>query len=206
MSVMGFYRPFDDCQLSSANIAFVPNGESPNTLYQIPSASLAHIYNVVPAQGTPDSAYAVTFHVGNNTYIGYGSDAAAAFKDAMVRNNVAYTVNLNMVDNGEINNSYFGEVTQIGNQAKNTTYTTSYNPFTNKTNVSAYYEYWALYLGNGLTDMSLFMLGFMSPLSYVPATPTGVHSLTQNEFTFNFENFTYNWVDDGDTRDQYPPS
>ena len=206
MSVMGFYRPFDDCQLSSANIAFVPNGVSPNTLYQIPSASLAHIYNVVPAQGTPDSAYAVTFHVGNNTYIGYGSDAAAAFKDAMIRNSVPYTVNLNMVDNGEINNSYFGEVTQIGNQAKSTTYTTSYNPFTNKTNVSAYYEYWALYLGNGLTDMSSFMLGFMSPLSYVPATPTGVHSLTQNEFTFNFENFTYNWVDDGDTRGKYPPS
>ena len=204
MTVMGFYRPFDDCQLSSANIAFVPTGISPNTL---PTTGLAHIYNVVPAQGTPDSAYAVTFHIGNNDYIGYGSDAAAAFKDAMIRNSVAYTVNLNMVDSGTINNAYFGEVTQIGNQVKTTTYTSViYDPVDDKTYVSAYYEYWSLYLGDSTSyaDSSMFMLGFMSPLSYLPATPTGVQSFTQDEFTLNWENFTYNWVDDGDTRSHYP--
>ena len=204
MSVMGFYRPFDDCQLSSANIAFVPSGVSPNTL---PTTGLAHIYNVIPDQGTPDSAYAVTFHIGNNTYTGYGSDAAAAFKDAMIRNSVAYTVNLNMVDGGIINNAYFGEVTQIGNQAKSTTYpSVVYVPAEDKTYVTAYYEYWPLYLGNSTSysDSSMFMLGFMSPLSYLPATPTGVQSFTQNEFTLNWENFTYRWADDGDTRSHYP--
>ena len=212
MSVMGFYRPFDDCQLSSANIAFVPDGISPNTL---PTTGLAHIYDVVPTQGTPDSAYAVTFHVGNDTYIGYGSDCAAAFKDAMIRNNVPYTVNLNMVDNGAINNSYFGEVTQIGNQAKTTTYpSVTYDSVTNKTHVHAYYEYWSLYLGNSTSyvDSSAFMLGFMSPLSYLPAVPPviiddeeyPVQQFTQNEFTFKFENFTYDWYEDGDTRSHYP--
>ena len=212
MSVMGFYRPFDDCQLSSANIAFVPNGISPNTL---PTTGLAHIYDVVPDEGTPDSAYAVTFHIGNNTYTGYGSDCAAAFKDAMIRNNVPYTVNLNMVDNGAINNSYFGEVTQIGNQAKSTTYTSViYNADENKTHVTAYYEYWSLYLGNSTSyaNSSAFMLGFMSPLSYLPTvppvidegTPVPVQQLTQNEFTLNWENFTYSWVDNGDTRGLYP--
>ncbi len=215
MSVMGFYRPFDDCQLSSANIAFVPTGISANTL---PTIGLAHIYNVVPAEGTPDSAYAVTFHVGNNTYTGYGSDAAAAFKDAMIRNNVPYTVNLNMVDNGVVNNSWFGYVGQIGNQSAGTGYSSViYDSTTNMTYVTAYYAYWSLYLGNSTSyvDSSAFMLGFMSPLSYLPTVPpviyedgapTPVQHLTQNEFTFNFENFTYSWVEDGDTRSLYPQS
>ena len=206
MSVMGFYRPFDDCQLSSANIAFVPSGVSPNTL---PTTGLAHIYNVVPSQGTPDSAYAVTFHIDDGDYIGYGSDAAAAFKDAMIRNNIPYTVNLNMVNGGVINNAYFGEVTQIGNYAKSTTYpSVVYVPAEDKTYVTAHYEYWSLYLGDSTsyTDSSMFMLGFMSPLSYLPATPTGVQSFTQDEFTLNWEEFTYNWVDDGDTRGRYIPS
>ena len=214
MSVMGFYRPFDDCQLSSANIAFVPNGVSPNT---IPTNQLAHIYNVVPAQGTPDPAYAVTFHIGNNTYTGYGSDAAAAFKDAMVRNSIPYTVNLNMVNGGVINNSYFGEVTQIGNQAKTTTYTSVvYVPAEDKTYVGAHYEYWSLYLGDSTSynDSSMFMLGFMGPLSYLPAVPPviiddepqPVQQFTQNEFTLKWEDFYYNWVDDGDTRGRYIPS
>ena len=204
MSVMGFYRPFDDCQLSSANIAFVPNGVSPNT---IPTNQLAHIYNVIPDQGTPNPAYAVTFHIGNDTYTGYGSDAAAAFKDAMIRNNVPYTVNLIMVDNGVVNNSWYGYVGQIGNQVPGTVYTSVvYVPAEDKTYVSAYYEYWSLYLGNSTSynDSSMFMLGFMSPLSYLPATPTGVQSFTQNEFTLNWEDFTYSWADDGDTRGYYP--
>lgn len=207
MSVMGFYRPFDDCQLSSANIAFVPNGVSPNSLYQIPSASLAHIYNVVPAQGTPDPAYAVTFHVGNNTYVGYGSDAAAAFKDAMIRNNVPYTINLNMVDNGVINNSWFGEVTQIGTQSKDTQYSFVYDEFSDTTHVFAHYKYWSLHLGNDTTwsSESAFMLGFMSPLSYVPSTPSGVQSLEQDEFTFVFDEFDYDWYEDGDTREDPRP-
>ena len=212
MTVMGFYRPFDDCQLSSANIAFVPDGISPNTL---PITGLAHIYDVVPDQGTPDSAYAVTFHIGNNTYIGYGSDCAAAFKDAMIRNNVPYTVNLNMVDNGVINNSWFGEVKQIGNQTKSTTYNyATYDSVADKTHIEAYYEYWSLYLGNSTYygDSSAFMLGFMSPLSYLPAVPPviiddeeyPVQQFTQDEFTLNFEDYTYDWYEDGDTRSHYP--
>lgn len=202
MSVMGFYRPFDDCQLSSANIAFVPTGISPNTL---PTSGLAHIYNVVPTQGTPDSAYEVTFHIGNNTYVGYGSDAAAAFKDAMIRNNVPYTVNLTMVDNGVVNNSWFGYVGQIGNNVPGTYYTAVYDDIDDLTYVSADYTYWSLYLGDSTsyTDSSLFMLGFMSPLSYLPATPTGVQSFTQDEFTLNWEYFTYNWVEEGDTTGNY---
>ena len=214
MSVMGFYRPFDDCQLSSANIAFVPTGISPNIL---PTTGLAHIYNVVPSQGTPDSAYAVTFHINNNTYVGYGSDCAAAFKDAMIRNSIPYTVNLAMVDNGVINNSWFGYVSQIGNQSTGTVYpSVIYDSVTNKTHVYAYYEYWSLYLGNSTlyADSSAFMLGFMSPLSYLPAVPPviiddeeySVQQFTQNEFTFNFENFTYDWYEDGDTRSHYPTS
>ncbi len=204
MSVMGFYRPFDDCQLSSANIAFVPNGVSPNT---IPTNQLAHIYNVVPAQGTPDSAYEVTFHIGNNTYVGYGSDCAAAFKDAMIRSDTPYTVNLNMINDGAVNNGFFGYVSQIGNQYGGVYYSSVvYVPAEDKTYVSACYEYWSLYLGDSTSynDSSMFMLGFMSPLSYLPATPTGVQSFTQDEFTFNLEGFYHNWVEDGDTRTHYP--
>ena len=207
MDVMGFYRPFDDCQLSSANIAFVPSGNTD----PLPTSGLAQIYRVgsCDATTTPDSAYAVDFHIGNNTYTGYGSDAAVAFKDAMIRNSIPYTVNLNMVDGGVINNAYFGEVTQIGNYAKSTTYpSVVYVLAEDKTYVTAHYEYWSLYLGDSTAynDSSMFMLGFMSPLSYLPATPTGVQSFTQDEFTLNWEEFTYNWVDDGDTRGRYIPS
>jgi hypothetical protein len=224
MSVMGFYRPFDDCQLSSANIAFVPDGISPNTL---PTAGLAHIYNVVPAQGTPDSAYAVTFHIGNNTYTGYGSDCATALKNALDTNHVSNTIDLRMVYLEEVteggivtyktvlNNDYYGEATQIGNQAKTTTYpSVTYDSVTNKTHVYAYYEYWSLYLGNSTYygDSSAFMLGFMSPLSYLPAVPPviiddeeyPVQQFTQDEFTLNFEDYKYDWYEDGDTRSHYP--
>ena len=215
ISVFGFYKPFDDCTLDSANIAFVPKNSSYDPL---PTQGLAHVYNVVPTQGTPDSAYAVTFHIGGNTYVGYGSDCATAFHDAMVRNQVAHTVTLDMVKNGMINNSYYGEITQYINQIKNTVYTTDYDPIDDVTYVSAYYTYWALYVPNPDYDptdpdspeliSSNFMPGFMSPLSYVPTVPAGTdpyHTLVQNELTFAWEDFTYNWVDEGDTRGDYPP-
>ncbi|MBO6083738.1 MAG: hypothetical protein J6O90_01470 [Candidatus Methanomethylophilaceae archaeon] len=203
MSVLGFYKPFDDCQLDSANIAFVPKNSS---------------YDPLPTQGTPDSAYAVTFHIGGNTYVGYGSDCATAFHDAMVRNQVAHTVNLNMINNGVVNNNYYGFMTQYINQIMGQYCVAEYDPIDDVTYVSAYYTYWALYVPNPDYDpadpdspeliSSNFMAGFLSPLSYVPTIPLGstpYHTLVQNELTFAWEDFTYNWVDEGDTRGYYPP-
>lgn len=205
VSVMGFYKAFNDCQLSAANIAFVPSG-----FETLPSSDLASIYNVIPADGsTPDSAYAVTFNVNITTeagtiqtyaYVGYGSDCATAFKDAMVRNNISYAINLNMVSNGSINNNYYGEVTQILDKAKSTTYVASYESNANKTTVVANYEYWSLYLANNTS--SSFMLGFMSPLTSVPSV-SGYPSLTQVNLTFQFEEFEYSWTETGDTTGNY---
>jgi hypothetical protein len=219
LSVMGFYKPFDDYQLASANIAFVPSNVSPNTLYQISSASLAHVYNVIPAQGNPDSAYEVTFHIGNNTYTGYGSDCALALKNALDSNSIANTVDLRVVylqnqgtdENPDwvtvVNNSYYGEATQIGTQSKNTTYRFEYDDDLDVTHVFAHYDYWELHLGNDTTwsSQSTFMLGFMSPLSYVPSTPSGVQSLEQDEFTLVFDDFDYDWYEEGDTREDPRP-
>ncbi len=205
VSVLGFYKAFDDCQLSAANIAFVPS-----EVTTLPSSDLASIYNVIPADGsTPDSVYAVTFNVvtadangttHTDTYVGYGSDCATAFKDAMVRNEVAYAINLNMVSNGSINNNYYGEVTQIQDKVKSTTYNATYDSTDDITTVVAHYDYWSLYLPNNVS--SSFMLGFMSPLSFVPSIDSST-SLTQNNFTFNFDNFDYTWTESGDTTGNY---
>ena len=212
LSVMGFYKPFDDYQLASANIAFVPSNVSPNTL---PTTGLAHVYNVIPDQGNPDSAYEVTFHIGNNTYTGYGSDCAHALKNALDSNNVPNTIDLRvvyqkLVDNVPVtvvNNSYYGEATQINTQIKDTQYSFVYNEGLDVTHVFAHYAYWSLHLGNDTTwsSESAFMLGFMSPLSYVPSTPSGVQSLEQDEFTFVFDEFDYDWYEDGDTREDPRP-
>ena len=219
LTVMGFYKPFDDYQLASANIAFVPNGVSPNTL---PTTGLAHVYNVIPDQGTPDTAYAVDFHINGNTYTGYGSDCAIALKNALDSNNIANTIDLRIVypetvviDNvtvnrAVLNNSYYGEAQQIGTQTKTTTYTAEYDSGLDKTFVSAYYEYWSVYLDND--EQSVFMLGFMSPLSGQPTIPPVIiddvpyylPSLTQDEFSFEYEDFTYDWVENGDTTGNYP--
>ncbi|AMH95425.1 transmembrane protein [methanogenic archaeon ISO4-H5] len=216
LSVMGFYRPFDDYQLASANIAFVPSNVSPNTL---PTTGLAHVYNVIPAQGNPDPAYEVTFHIGNNTYTGYGSDCALALKNALDSNNVPNTIDLRMVYLVQtgwddelvwvniLNNSWYGFVTQIGNQSMGTGYSYVYDDYSDTTHVFAHYAYWSLHLGNDTTwsSESAFMLGFMSPLSYVPSTPSGVQSLEQDEFTFVFDEFDYDWYEDGDTREDPRP-
>jgi hypothetical protein len=216
LSVMGFYKPFDDYQLASANIAFVPSNVSPNT---IPTGQLAHVYNVIPAQGNPDSAYEVTFHIGNNTYTGYGSDCAHALKNALDSNNVPNTIDLRMVYNVNygtdenpdwvtvVNNSWYGFVTQIGNQSMGTAYSYVYDEYLDVTHVFYHYLYWSLHLGNDITwsSESAFMLGFMSPLSYVPSTPSGVQLLEQDEFTFVFDEFDYDWYEDGDTREDPRP-
>lgn len=187
LSVMGFYRPYSDYNLQTANIAFVPNDVvSPNPL---PTTGLATVETV-----TATSDYEVTFNVNDQTYVGYGSDCAIAFKDAMIRNGVPYTVNLNVISNGVINNSYYGEVTQIGNQAKTTTYNAVYNSNTNTTSVTATYGYFALYDAN--ETMSNFMLGFISPLSFAP--------LTGNEFYLEYDDFTYSWTEAGNTTGNYP--
>lgn len=205
VSVMGFYKAFDDCQLSAANIAFVPS-----EVTTLPSSDLASIYNVIPADGsTPGSAYAVTFNVvttdangttHTDTYVGYGSDCAIAFKDAMIRNDVSYAINLNMVSNGSINNNYYGEVTQIQDKVKSTTYNTSYNEEDNVTTIVAHYKYWSLLLSDG--SSSSFMLGFMSPMSYVPSVNSN-SMLVQSAFNFQFTNFTYSWTESGDTTGNY---
>lgn len=137
---IGFYKPFDDYTLKTANIAFVPTGVSPNTL---PTTGLQALENVIPAQGSPNSAYAVEFYINGaaTPVVGYGSDCATAFKDAMIRNSMTYTIDLSMVytdinNNQYLNLNYYGHVTRIGNQVQ-------------QDSVSAVYDCQGHHHGNG---------------------------------------------------------
>ena len=186
---VGFYRPFDDYTLQTANIAFVPSNVSPNTL---PTTGLEALEAV-----TEINAYKVTFIVNNNTYYGYGSDCATAFKDAMIRNNINYTIDLSMVitiDNVQyLNLNYYGQVTRIANQIQADDVEAEYDPFTDTTHVVGDYDYWALSLGD-LTSSS-YMLGFYSPLSYAP--------LPEDDFYLTFTHDHFEWDEDGDTTWKY---
>jgi len=199
-NVLGFYKPFDDYVLATANIAFVPANQNANDINSALLASVAAVTHI--------SCYEVTFHVGSDTYIGYGSDCATAFKDAMETAGLTYAIDLSMhhTSYGQttVNSGYYGEVTTIGNQSKTTTYHAVYDDVDDVTSVTADYYYWGLYLpGSPNNISSTFMLGFMSPLAGMPAVPSGVQSLTQNEFVFDYEYFQYSWVDQGDTTPYY---
>jgi len=39
----------------------------------------------------------------------------------------------------------------------------------------------------------------------VPSTPSGVQSLEQDEFTLVFDDFDYDWYEEGDTREDPRP-
>ena len=195
---IGFYKPFDDYTLKTANIAFVPTGVSPNT---IPTDNLASIENVIPAQGSPDSAYAVYFYINNaeTPIVGYGSDCATAFKDAMTRNNIPCTINLSMINvvdstHSYINTRYYGQVTQIGNEAQSSSVVATYDSVSDTTTVVGTYDYWNLRLVDD--SYAPYMLGFYSPLSYAPEYAT--------VFTLEFiDDEEITWVEQGDTTGNY---
>jgi hypothetical protein len=194
---IGFYKPFDDYVLKTANIAFVPTGISPNTL---PTSGLQALENVIPAQGMPNSAYEVEFYINGATtpVVGYGSDCATAFKDAMIRNNMTYTIDLSMVytdnnNNQYLNLNYYGHVSRIGNQVQQDVVVAEYDENDDKTYVTGDYDYWALSVSTGYS--SDYMLGFYSPLSYAP--------LTEEEFSLVYTHDHFEWEEEGDTTGKY---
>jgi hypothetical protein len=194
---IGFYKPFDDYTLKTANIAFVPTGVSPNTL---PTTGLQALENVIPTEGTPNSAYAVDFYINGATtpVVGYGSDCATAFKDAMIRNNIQYTIDLSMVytDNNNVqylNLNYYGHVTRIVNQTQQDSVVAVYDSVRNITTVTGEYYYWSLTLSD--ESDSSYMLGFYSPLSYAP--------MTDSEFWFDYAHDIFTWEEQGDTTGKY---
>ena len=193
---IGFYKPFDDYTLNTANIAFVPTGVSPNT---IPTTGLASLENVIPAQGLPDNAYTVAFLINNQYYVGYGSDCATALKDAMLRNNIPCTINLSMINvvdstHSYINTRYYGQVTQIGNEAQSSSVVATYDSVSDTTTVVGTYDYWNIRLVDD--SYAPYMLGFYSPLSYAPEYAT--------VFTLEFiDDEQITWVEQGDTTGNY---
>jgi hypothetical protein len=147
----------------------------------------------------PNNAYTVVFDINNQYYVGYGSDCATAFKDAMIRNNIPCTIDLSMINvvdstHSYINTKYYGQVKQIGNQSQQDHVVATYDSVSDTTTVVGDYYYWNLKTSDG--NDSMYMLGFFSPLSYAP--------MTEYLFELDFVHDQFTWVEQGDTTGNYP--
>ena len=186
-STIGFYKPFDDYDLATANIAFVLPGQSAPA-FSTGLAAIEHVSN--------SSIYEVTFDVNGTPYVGYGSDCALALANALSTAGVTNNVNTNMYyydgTNWILDVDYYGNVTAIGSLVQSTTYTAVYDDDLDVTHVNAHYDYLSLYTGlSPSISYAVFMLGFYSPL-------TGTAGIT-----FIYDSMDYPWDEPGDTTGNY---
>lgn len=206
VKALGFYQAYSDydSNMRTANIAlYYTSIENPQLPAALPTGtSLRPITDVLS-----NNAFKVTFHISvqtgmtkpagiedaewsylqthTGTYYGYGSNGYSALVNA-ISSTFGNPMMLNIL-NGAINNGSYGYVSSIlGVKEVSTSVPQTGNVGGQEVaGTLTTYDYWSVYIGSGTGTYSLFLLGFMTPVSGLGS------DFVFNEFTLEYTESTW---------------
>ena len=204
---LGFYKPFDDYDLKTANIAIRFHVSDIEKMYTpSPDGTLGKYQKLVPKSTiVGNSDFAVTFNLSANAallnmnypgspdhndqicelassggvLVGYGSDCYLALKQVTTLYWIPMSGQSNVIDPSQTNkiNTSYGSVQDL----------LGLNYGYESIPSGIRYYYWSLYLDANLTMYADWLLGFMSPLTEASAlgldpAASGIANFVKNEF------------------------